>query len=336
MIAPTIKDVARQAQVSVATVSYVINDGPRPVTSETRDRVLAAMQELGYEPNVSARRLRRQHNQVLGLAIAGLSGLPGLSDLYFLDIMRGVGVAADRHEYDLMLFSSPRKLQSADYYQSLARKRMVDGLIVSGSLFNYESVSEAERDRLPVVVVGRQTTSSHLRHVVFSYEADVFNVTQVLAQMGHRRIALLLNDLRLRSEPERLRGYQHALEVESLAYDPALVYLPDKVVQFPPRDVVVQIVEQAGATAIVTAPYYEVCAYVAEMNVDVAVATLDEEMHIPRPAPLLIGVRLGKYEAGQRAVEMLLDVIEGKPDVPEEVVVASSSQVYPAGGRPSA
>ena len=93
---PTISDVARAARVSVATVSYVINNGPRPVTPETRARILATMQELGYEPNVSARRLRRQHNNVLGLAVAALSGLPGLSDLYFLDIMRGVGVATDR------------------------------------------------------------------------------------------------------------------------------------------------------------------------------------------------------------------------------------------------
>ena len=88
MPTPTIKDVAREAGVSIATVSYVINNGPRPVSAETRKAVLEAMERLGFEPNVSARRLRRQHNNVLGLAVAGLSGRPGIADLYFLDILR--------------------------------------------------------------------------------------------------------------------------------------------------------------------------------------------------------------------------------------------------------
>jgi LacI family transcriptional regulator len=100
---PTIKDVARAAGVSVATVSYVINDGPRSVTDETRARVMETMRQLGYEPNISARRLRLNRTNVLGLAVAGLSGLPGLADLYFLDIIRGISITADQHEYNLML-----------------------------------------------------------------------------------------------------------------------------------------------------------------------------------------------------------------------------------------
>ena len=77
----TIKDVARVAGVSIATVSYVINNGPRPVSVATRKLVLEAMEQLGFEPNASARRLRRQHNNVMGLAVAGLSGRPGIADL---------------------------------------------------------------------------------------------------------------------------------------------------------------------------------------------------------------------------------------------------------------
>jgi DNA-binding LacI/PurR family transcriptional regulator len=321
MASATIKDVAEAAGVSVATVSYVVNNGPRAVAESTRRRVEAAIARLAYEPNTSAR-----------LAIAGLAGLPGVSDLYFLDIIRGVGMAADRHDYDLMLFSSPRKLQSETFFRELARKRMIDGLIVTGTIFNYGSVTEAEQEQLPVVVVGRQPTSTHLRHVVFPYEADAFRATETLIRMGHRRIALLCNALSLSGEVERLQGYRRALEVNSLGYDPTLAYVPDDIQRFPPRDVVSDYITRIGATAIITAPYVEVCGFVVDIGMGgtVAVATLDEEVHVPRPPCLRFGVQLGKYEAGQRAVELLLSSSDGAEAGPEEVI-ASTYHVYPAG-----
>jgi DNA-binding LacI/PurR family transcriptional regulator len=327
---PTIRDVARAAGVSVATVSYVINDGPRPVTEETRRKILQTMQALDYEPNVSARRLRSQRTYVLGLAIAGMVPMPVPADRYFIDVLRGVSVGADQHGYDLMLFSQAGRILSDTFYPILARKRMLDGLIVSGSRFHYRSVTAEDEKRLPVVVVGRQLTGTKLRRVVFNYEEDAYQVTRTLIGMGHRRIALLLNTAILSGENERLKGYQRALEEAGLLFTPALINMPEQFTRYPSQEVVLGMIHNEAATALICGPYVEVCEFVSAAGYTnrVAVATLDEEVLTPRPAALAIGVLLDKYQAGLKSVNMLMEVIKGNKDLPEQIVVPSKMTVY--------
>lgn len=335
MLSITIHDVARAAHVSVATVSYVINDGPRPVTEETRARVLAAMQQLGYEPNVSARRLRKQHNRVLGLAIAGMASEHAVSELYFLDILRGVGVTADQHGYDLMLFGNRQKLVGVEFYRTLARQRMVDGLILTGSLINPEGAAQLAQADLPAIVVGRHRSGVNLPRIMPDFERDAFVLTEALIQMGHRRIGLFVNEQSLVGEGARLAGYRRALAAYGLPYDPALVHIPAQAEVFPPRERVEALIRTAAPTAIITAPYTEICTFVIEMGCPVVVGTLDEEGIIPRPVCLAAGMRIAKYEAGVLAVESLLRRIEEQVEAPPETLLASRLTVYPAAGAPA-
>jgi LacI family transcriptional regulator len=326
----TIRDVARAADVSVATVSYVINDGPRPVTEETRGRVLATMRELGFEPNVSARRLRRQHSGVLGLAIAGMASEHGVSELYFLEILRGVGVTADHHGYDLMLFGNRQKLVGVEFYRTLARQRMIDGLILTGSLINPEGIAQLAAANLPAVAIGRHRSGMAVPCIMPSFEQDAFCLTEALIQMGHRRIGLFVNAQSLVGERERLLGYQRALAAHGLPYDPALAHVPAQAEVYPPRETVQALMRDAAPTAIITAPYIEVCTFVTEMGCPVVVGTLDEEGHIPRPPCLAAGMRIAKYEAGAQAVEWLLRCIEDKAELPAELLLTSRLNVYEA------
>ncbi|MCU0502955.1 MAG: LacI family transcriptional regulator, partial [Anaerolineae bacterium] len=244
----TITDVAKAAHVSVATVSYVINDGPRPVTEETRGKVVAAMQQLGYEPNVSARRLRRQHSGVLGLAIAGMASEHGVSELYFLEILRGVGVAADQCGYDLMLFGNRQKLVDGEFYRTLARQRMIDGLVLTGSRINPEGATQLTEAMLPAIVIGRHRSGTTLPRVIPNFELDSFRLTQALIELGHQRIGLFLNHQSLIGETQRLQGYQRALAQHCIAYDPALVRIPVEPEIFPPREAVCALIERATPT----------------------------------------------------------------------------------------
>lgn len=330
MPAPTIKDVAKAAGVSVATVSYVINDGPRTVTDETRERVRAAMNQLGYAPNASARRLRRQHNHVIGVALAGMSGRPGISDLYFLEVMRGISIAADRAGYDLMVFSNPKKLGSTEFYQYLAAQHMVDGLIAAGSTINPEGIALMNAAGTPAVLVGRQRSAADIRRVIYTYEADAFWAVSVLLERGHRRVGLFLNPLMMLGESQRLLGYQRALEAAGLPYDPALVSISDHPIQYPSLEDVRQLYTNAGATAMVTAPYAEVCQHLDALGLPLTVeaVTLDEESHLPHPGRIVAAVRLAKYEAGLKAVELVLRSIQGEDNIPAEVVLPSQYITY--------
>ena len=311
----TIKDVAQLAGVSIATVSYVINNGPRPVHRETRARVLQAMEQLGYEPNVSARRLRLNQTHVIGLAIAGLSGRTGIADLYFLDTMLGISAAVDHLEYDLMLFSHHDRLQSEDFFRSLARRRMVDGLIASGGAVNPRGLTLLVEAGLPVVAVGRQQVAEGVCRIDYSFADDAYRSTRALVRRGHRRIGLILNKPVFQSEPLRLEGYRRALAEAGIEYDAQLVFIPPEVVSSPPRQAVDQLVSQCGATGLITTGFTGVCAYLQQIGKageGVEVVTLDLHNRAPLPPNLVMGIRQPKFEAGQRAVELLLDLIQGK------------------------
>ncbi len=327
----TIKDVARAAGVSIATVSYVINNGPRPVSADTRQRVLEVMDQLGFEPNVSARRLRRQHNNVLGLAVAGLSGMPGIADLYFLDILRGISVAADRAGYDLVVYSNHHKLQTEEFFRSLARKRIVDGLIASGGALNPQGLELLPGVGLPVVAVGRLQSVKDLCRIEFSYREDAYHLTQAMIQRGHRRIGLLLNGVQFPSEQQRLEGYRQACAEAGIAEDARLVYQPHEIEFNPPRSEVARLVQAARATALITAPYTEVCAALHDLGpaaAGVEVATLDYDDSVPLPATLHVGIRLAKYQAGELAVSILLRLIQGEDCLPEITTLDSQLEIF--------
>jgi LacI family transcriptional regulator len=329
----TIKDVARAAGVSIATVSYVINNGPRPVSVETRRLVLEAMEQLGFEPNVSARRLRRQHNNVMGLAVAGLSGRPGIADLYFLDILRGISVAADRIGYDLIVYSNHHKLQTEEFFRSLARKRIVDGLIASGGAVNPQGLELLPGVGLPVVAVGRLQPVQNVCRIEFSYHDDAYRITQTLLGRGHRRIGLLLNSLAFPSEQRRLAGYRQALDEAGLPQEEVLIYVPQEIEFNPPPAAVAQVVQQGNAEAIITAPYSEVCSYLERMGpkyAHVEVATLDYDDSVALPASLHLGMYLAKYQAGEMAVDILLQSVLGEKNQPEVTVLPSRLEVFNA------
>ncbi len=327
----TIKDVARAAGVSIATVSYVINNGPRPVSADTRQRVLEAMDQLGFEPNVSARRLRRQHNNVIGLAVAGLSGMPGIADLYFLDILRGISVAADQVGYDLVVYSNHHKLQTEEFFRSLARKRIVDGLIASGGALNPQGLELLPGVGLPVVAVGRLQAIKNLCRIEFSYREDAYHLTQAVIQRGHRRIGLLLNSMRFPSEMLRLEGYRQACAEAGIAEEAQLIYYPEDIEFNPPRGEVARLVRSAHATALVTAPYTEVCAALRDLGpaaAGVETATLDYDDSVPLPAELHVGIRLAKYQAGELAVNLLLRLIQGEDCLPEVTTLPAQLEIF--------
>jgi len=285
------------------------------------------MEQMDFEPNVSARRLRMKANHVLGLAVAGLSGRPGIADLYFLDTLRGISIAADRLDYDLMLFSNHRKLQTEEYFRVLARRRVVDGLIASGGAVNPQGLELLPGAGLPVVVVGRQQPVRGLCRIEFSYQEDAFKAACALIGRGHRRIGLLLNAPVFLSERERLAGYRQALEEAGLPFDPALVYSAPEAQVFPPREAVQRLAGLEEVTALITAPFMEVCAFLQEINPAAGweVATLDYDEHAPRPANLVAGIRLAKFEAGGQAVELLVRAIRGEQALPEVNILTSTA-----------
>ena len=223
---PTQVDVATRAGVSRATVSYVINgqaNGKVSISQETVDRVLQAVQELGYEPDAGAQALRTGSSKTIGLII------PDLHNPHFWENADGVEQEARAAGYRLLLSSMDLNVQyGEDIFKDLSGRR-IDALILMGLGVDRSSEAQATLARslsrnLPIVEVNDHTTTNHKVDAVISdYRSAAAEAMAHLISLGHRRIGFIngvaIADLAL----DRLEPYQEALVSLGIPVDQALI-----------------------------------------------------------------------------------------------------------------
>jgi DNA-binding LacI/PurR family transcriptional regulator len=219
MLSPTIHDVARLAGVSIKTVSNVVNKYPH-VRPETRGRVLRAIEELGYLPNVSARGLRSGRTGVIRLAV------PELRQSYFAELADAVIRAAERRQLCVVVEQTGGDRAREVEVLSGRAVGLTDGLLFSPMALGQES-----RDLLdvpfPVVLLGERIFGGPTDHVTMHNESSAAAAVEHLISMGRTRIAVIgaHPDGReeVRSADLRVRGYRAAMDAAGIPLDPRLV-----------------------------------------------------------------------------------------------------------------
>lgn len=209
----TIKDVAREANVSPATVSRVFNDTAR-VDDATRQRVLAAAERLRYVPNAAARSLIISRTATVGVLLRQLHGS------FSTGIIRGLEVAARRRGFHLLVTSSQRDPSAAAAAVRRMRGR-VDGMIVMSSELPPELLRRAIAEDQAVVLLGGGERPSGVSTVAIDYAGGAAAMVRHLIRHGHRRIGILAGtdgD----HESDRVRGYGAALHDAGIEPDDAL------------------------------------------------------------------------------------------------------------------
>ncbi|MEA2322300.1 MAG: hypothetical protein QOD81_2150 [Solirubrobacteraceae bacterium] len=208
---------ARHAGVSVATVSRVLNDIP-VVRPQVRDRVHAAIGELGYRPSSAARSLSLGRSQAIGVVA------PFFTTSSVVERLRGVADRAAEHGYDLMLFAVETPEQRAGAFRDFARLDRVDGLLVISLPLMDDEAAALRRDHLPVVMV--DTAHAPLPQVVIDDMGGGALAAEHLLEKGHRRIGFVgdlpANAFGFRSSEERRRGFCAALERAGIPPAPSL------------------------------------------------------------------------------------------------------------------
>jgi DNA-binding LacI/PurR family transcriptional regulator len=204
---PTIRDVARRAGVSVATVSRVLNDSPL-VVEPTRARVRAAVDELGYRLNATARNLSIGRAAAVGVVV------PFLTAPSVIERLRGVVARLrGRPGYDLLLFDVEAPEQREDAMRDLARRDRVAGLLVISLPVGDEDVDALERDELPAVLV--DVGHPRLPRVVIDNVHGGTLAAEHLLARGHRRLGFVgdhpTNAYGFTSSEDRRRGFRAAL-----------------------------------------------------------------------------------------------------------------------------
>ena len=214
------RDVAERAGVSVTSVSHVINE-TRPVSYELRERVLAAMEELGYQPNRLACSLRSGKTQTIGMIV------PDSADPFFAEVARGIEDTAFENGYSLILCNSDANLGKEAFYTDVLVEKQVDGILFLAAGLSTERILDLQQRGMPVVVVDRELPGAHVDLVVTDNAGGGWSATRHLIDLGHRRIGYITAPSDLTLSEYRSTGYRKALEEAGIAADENLVVRGD-------------------------------------------------------------------------------------------------------------
>lgn len=213
----TIRDVARLANVSVATVSNALNSSDR-VSPELLARVRAAVEKLSYTPHAGARSLRKRSSGLLGLVVGDIT------NPFFSDLFEAVEDAAAASGYLVLLCNSSERSEREEAHLKMLRTQRIDGLILAPTgAASMNRASLLAQLEVPVVLVDRAMDGLGYDAVVLDNRKAGFEATNHLIGLGHRRIALVNGPEIVRTAADRMQGYREALLAAGLQFDPALV-----------------------------------------------------------------------------------------------------------------
>jgi LacI family transcriptional regulator len=204
----TIRDVARLAKVSVATVSRVLN-ASAPVRDGTRTRVLEVARELRFSPNGAARTLSRRQASAVGVI------LPDLYGEFFSELLRGIDLEIQRTGHALLVSSSHHDAHGVAVAVRAMRGR-VDGLLVMAPEVSTASLASALPEGLPAVILNAPATPGAAAAVTVDNMGGTRAVVRYLAELGHREIAFICGPPRNADAGARLRGYRAAMRTAGL------------------------------------------------------------------------------------------------------------------------
>lgn len=317
----TIKDVAAEADVSRQTVSRVLNDKGE-VADETRSRVQAAIDALGYRPSAIARSLVSQRTHVLGLLTADFS------DYTHARIIEGAEAAAREEDYLIFVSSAEHSPYGEPLSSPLLSQHRIEGLFIvyHGADCDRYAVFEDISGDFPVVTIGYAPSRRDVVTVGIANREGARRATQHLLDLDHHRVAHVTGPMQMYASQERRRGYADALREAGLALDDALVtsgdwssaggyratlQLLDRGLRFSALFVQNDRMAMGALQALrergLRSPR------------DVAVVGFDNIPSTPYFDPPLTTVHQPNHKLGQTGVRLLIDLINGEPAPSEPI-----------------
>ncbi|MDQ0110886.1 LacI family DNA-binding transcriptional regulator [Paenibacillus harenae] len=212
----TIYDVAKEAGVSIATVSLVIN-GKGKISKERREEIRGIMMRMGYKPSMIASALTGKKTYALGLLV------PDISNPFFAEIARAVEDEGQRHGYSVFICSTDNKDEKVGHYAALLQQKNVDGVIIGTGIRELSVLDPLLHGGVPIAFLAREFRSVEVPSVVVDDYAGGAAAAEHLIALGHRRLAVLAEQDSISSSRERVRGFKQALEAVGITLDPALV-----------------------------------------------------------------------------------------------------------------
>lgn len=215
---PTMYDVAKLAGVSQPTVSRVLNqsDATVQISDETRQRVLAAVEQLGYRPNVVARSLRTQRTQTIALLLADIS------NGFYHPIARAVQAVAREHDYEVLISSSDHRHENEKHFCEIVLSRGIDGVIMAPQRLSMDEINHyVSRSHIPFVMLGKHVDHPNVDVVHVDDERATYEATRwLITDRGHQKIGYFGVPEFLPPGRGRLHGFRRAMSEAGFEIDP--------------------------------------------------------------------------------------------------------------------
>lgn len=302
----TIKDVAREAGVSIATVSYAINK-TRPINPETAARVLKAIEKLNYRPSRAAQSLVTKSTRTISVLISDIS------NPFFSPIVRGIEDVANKAGYTVMVGNIEESFDKAQKYLENIAQLSVDGLIIS-PISGFEKLRDLMwKLNVPVVLINRRLETLDYDTVITDNELGAYLATKYLCSIGHSEIGLIIGPTGVSTYADRLQGYQRALKEAGIPLRNELIladgfhyesgiHLTKQLLSRPRKPTALFV----GSSLLTRGAYHAIKELGVSIPRELSLITFDEPEWASFVDPALTTVAQPTYEMGKQAGELLI------------------------------
>ena len=309
----TLRDVAEKAGVTTATVSYILNE-KKSFPDETRQRVMSAIAELGYIPNLSARTLTQRSSKLIGIVVPQTEGSRLMfQNNFYAEILGSIEFHARQNGYHIIISAT----DANESYLRLARERNLDGIIVIG-MYPDEFYRQMKESHIPIVLVDSYCNDHYYHNIRINDAYGSYLATRYVLSKGHRNMAFFSGQLKENGVmKKRLAGYRDALSEYGIPFDRRYVF-EGKIDYASGIDAAERLLSsRVPATAVVAAAdilaigamkgFYERGVRVPE---DISVMGFDDLEISQYLAPGLSTIRQEISQKGEKAVELLINNIK--------------------------
>ncbi|MGA5689561.1 LacI family DNA-binding transcriptional regulator [Cytobacillus pseudoceanisediminis] len=306
-----IQQVAKQAGVSVATVSRVLN-GQKTVSGKTRMKVEEAIKKLNYEPSMLGRNLRNSESRLLLILI------PTISNPFYLEIIKGIEQVAISQNYNILLCETDSDPERENIYFDLVRKKMADGIISMDPAVNGKTLKKLA-ENYAIIQCSEYEEGSGIPYVTIDNEEASYRAVKHLVQIGHKKIALINSDEKYLYARQRKMGYKRALEENGIALEPEYI-IPTQHLGFEngqqAMKKILNLEERPTAVFAVSdllaiGALKEINASGLHVPSDMAVVGFDKIDFSNMTNPTLTTIAQPMHKMGTVAAKMLIDKIKG-------------------------
>ncbi|MFC4714474.1 catabolite control protein A [Planococcus dechangensis] len=316
----TIYDVAREANVSMATVSRVVN-GNQNVKPATRKKVLKVIEELGYRPNAVARGLASKKTTTVGVII------PDISNSTYSELARGIEDIATMYRYNIILSNSDQNPNKELQLLETMLGKQVDGIVFMSDIISDELLKEMERSPTPIVLAASIDDTASIASVNIDYYAAAFEAVQKFIDSGHKKIAYISGPLTSEINREhKLKAYQDALKKAGISYDQRLVVECNN--SYEEGKEAVRSLQEVEPTAYFVSNdemsigvIHEVEAFGKKIPDDVEIITYENSKLARMSRPMLTAVALPLYDIGAVSMRLLTKYMNNEEIEEKQVVL---------------